>query len=220
MLGHVKELGHRNVVMVSLRVLVQVLLEELNDRHVHVVFVHLVGLVNGRSPVEEFGNGDLVLVNEALNCLVIEQETTNSGLKELGHRDIILFQILCDSGLILGKEFSDSDIKELSHSDVVGLEEARGGSSKELGDGNVILEELCHRYVVIGKEFGDSHVVGGQEVSFGSVEELGDGHIVGALSEELSDRNIVLKEFSDCRVQVLVHGRVEELSHSYIIGAT
>ena len=198
MLGHVEELGHRDVVVVSLRVLVQVLLEELNDRHVHVVFVHRVRLVDCRGPVEvlchsnavfgveEFGNGDLVLVNEALNCLVIEQEATDRGLEELGHRDVILFQILCDSGLILGEEFSDGDIKELSHCDVVGLEEARGGSTEELCDGNIILEELCHRDVVIGKEFGDSHVVGGQKVSLGSVEKLGDGHIIGALSEELS----------------------------------
>ena len=97
LLGHVEELSYRDVVVVGLRVLVQVLLEELNNGHVHVVLVHSVRLIHcwgaiqvlGHSNavlcVQELRDGDLILIDEAFNSLVVEEEATDSSLQELSH---------------------------------------------------------------------------------------------------------------------------------------
>jgi len=80
-----------------LGLLVQELLQELDDCHVHVVLVHIVRLIDGRSAVEvlrhsdailiieELSDGNLILIDKATNGLTIEQEASNGCLQKLSH---------------------------------------------------------------------------------------------------------------------------------------
>ena len=143
--------------------------------------------------------GDLVIarVKELGYGLVIKKEVRDGHLEELCDADVVLLEVLGDSGIISGKELSDSDIEEFGDGDIVGLEEARGGSTQELGHWDVVLEEFSDRDIVVGQELGHSDIIGGKEVGYSIIQELGDGHIIGTLGKELGHRDIILKELCD-----------------------
>ena len=79
-------------------------------------------------------------------------------MKEFRDRDVVVFQELGHSDIVLIKEMSDCLVKEFCDSDVV------LGLGEELSHGNIVVEE-----------FSDGRI---QVLSQGGVHELGDGHIV------------------------------------------
>ena len=110
----VEEFSHRDITVLRL--------QELDHKHLVVL-------------VDSDVLGDLVIarVKELGYGLVIKKEVRDGHLEELCDADVVLLEVLGDSGIISGKELSDSDIEEFGDGDIVGLEEARGGSTQELG---------------------------------------------------------------------------------------
>ena len=85
--------------------------------------------------------------------------------------------------------------------------------AKELGDGEVVVEEFGDGNVVLFQELRDGDIVFLEELGDSIVQEFSDCHIILCLSQELSNRNVILEEFGHGGIKVCSNGILQELSY-------